>query len=399
MARPSLLFLDEVTSGLDEQTDREMMELFRQVADNGKTVVCITHSLANVEATCHLVIILTEGGRLAFLGTPAEARKYFGIDRLGNVYKKLLERDPEDWQAAFRANPLYAHYIRDRLPTAPEDGKTHGKRGPAPVRDPAKPVRQAWVLTRRYVSIWRGDWMAGVAVLGQALLVAVLLGTVFGRFGVADGMDPTELAEHTQRAVNLLFLLNVSCFWFGCNTAAKELVKERVIYTRKHRFNLHIDSYLASKLAVLLLIVFVQVTLLFGIVQLWCATPVLGVGQWCVLLADAVAGTGLGLLISAVAGSEDVAVALVPIAVLPQIILAGVIVKLTGVGKVLAVGVITVRWAEQALESLFAASDLALIDRERDGYFVPLAMVVAHGAAFAVAALVTLRLREKRQQG
>ena len=49
--RPSLLFLDEVTSGLDEQTDREMMELFRRVADGGQTVVCITHSLANVEAT------------------------------------------------------------------------------------------------------------------------------------------------------------------------------------------------------------------------------------------------------------------------------------------------------------------------------------------------------------
>ena len=68
--RPSLLFLDEVTSGLDEKTDREVMELFRQVADGGKTVVCITHSLANVEATCHLVVILTEGGRLASSARP-----------------------------------------------------------------------------------------------------------------------------------------------------------------------------------------------------------------------------------------------------------------------------------------------------------------------------------------
>ena len=79
MARPSLLFLDEVTSGLDEQTDREVMELFRQVADGGKTVVCVTHSLANVESKCHLVVILTRGGRLAFFGTPDEAKEYFGI--------------------------------------------------------------------------------------------------------------------------------------------------------------------------------------------------------------------------------------------------------------------------------------------------------------------------------
>ena len=62
------------------------MNLFRSLADAGKTVVCITHSLANVERTCHLVVILTPGGKLAFVGKPAEALEYFGIDRLGDVY-------------------------------------------------------------------------------------------------------------------------------------------------------------------------------------------------------------------------------------------------------------------------------------------------------------------------
>ena len=123
VARPSLLFLDEVTSGLDEQTDREVMELFRQVADGGKTVICITHSLANVEATCHLVVILTEGGRLAFIGTPDEAKAYFGISRLGDVYRKLASRDRDDWHQRFRGSPYFRHYVIDRMPsyTADED--------------------------------------------------------------------------------------------------------------------------------------------------------------------------------------------------------------------------------------------------------------------------------------
>ena len=73
LCKPSLVFLDEVTSGLDEQTDREVMKLFRSLADAGKTVVCVTHSLASVEQTCHLVVILTCGGKLAFVGKPAEA--------------------------------------------------------------------------------------------------------------------------------------------------------------------------------------------------------------------------------------------------------------------------------------------------------------------------------------
>ena len=82
-----------------------MMDLFRSVADTGKTVVCITHSLANVERTCHLVVILTPGGRLAFVGKPAEALEYFNIQRLGDVYERLAEQPAEHWQQAFQASP------------------------------------------------------------------------------------------------------------------------------------------------------------------------------------------------------------------------------------------------------------------------------------------------------
>jgi ABC transport system ATP-binding/permease protein len=175
VARPSLLFLDGVTSGLDEQTDREVMELFRQVADGGKTVVCITHNLANVEATCHLVVILTEGGWLAFIGTPDEAKAYFGIARLGDVYRKLAEDTPEGWHKRFRSSPHFHRYVVERMPS---DAVDQGK-APAPSRPIRRGVsgfRQAWVLTRRYVSIWRGDHQALLAILGQSLLDAVLLG-------------------------------------------------------------------------------------------------------------------------------------------------------------------------------------------------------------------------------
>jgi ABC-type multidrug transport system ATPase subunit len=389
MARPSLLFLDEVTSGLDEQTDREMMELFRELADSGKTVVCITHSLANVESTCHLVVILTEGGRLAFVGTPAEARTYFGIERLGDVYRKLAQREPEHWQKAFRSSPLYARYVRDRLPAATTDEEAAADHA-APEGDRVNPLRQAWVLTRRYVSIWRGDWMAALTVLGQALLVAILLGTVFGPLD--DVANPVERAA---RSVNLMFLLNVACFWFGCNTAAKELVKERVIYTRERGFNLRIDSYLVSKLVVLVLVVLAQVVLLWGIVRLWCGPPGSAFSQWVALSEVAVAGTALGLLLSAAARSEDVAVALVPIAVMPQIILAGAIVPLSGLGLWLARAAITCYWAEQALESLLPEADRQALNLDPAGYSGPLLMVSAHAGAFVVATLLTLGLRER----
>ncbi len=191
-------------------------------------------------------------------------------------------------------------------------------------------MRQIWTLTRRSLAIWRGDPLALLTILGQCLLVGVLLGIMFGRLD--DVGNPIERANKT---VSLLFLANVSSFWFGCNSAAKELVKERTRYTRREPRlpTCRIDSYYASKFIVLVLIVLIQVTLLFAIIKLWCDPPGSALAEWLSLVPVAVAGTTLGLLMSACARTEDVAVSLVPIAVIPQIVLAGVIAPLSGVAK------------------------------------------------------------------
>ncbi len=163
--------------------------------------------------------------------------------------------------------------------------------------------------------------------------------------------------------MNLLLLLAVSCFWFGCNTAAKELVKERVIFLRERAFNLRVAAYFASKFLVLALIGVLQATLLFLIVRTWCRPPGSPVFQWAALAALAVAGTAIGLLISALARSEEVATALVPIAVIPQIILAGVVAPLEGPARLLAEWFITVYRGQQALESLLPEADLTFLGR------------------------------------
>ncbi len=387
VARPSLLFLDEVTSGLDEQTDREVMGLFRQVADGGKTVVCITHSLANVEATCHLVVILTEGGRLAFVGTPEEAKAYFGMARLGDVYLKLAERTPDEWHDRFRSSPLYQHYVTDRLPSAAVPGRVAHLAPAGPTPGGPGAMRQTWVLIRRYVAIWRGDHQALLALLAQSFLVSILLGMVFGNLN-----DESDVRDRLAHTVNLFNLMVVSCFWFGCNTAAKELVKERVIFQRERDYNLRIMSYFVSKLLVLALVGTLQATLLFGIVRPWCHPPGQAVAQWATLAALAVAGTSVGLLLSAMARTEEVATALVPIAVIPQIILAGLVVPLKGFVKYLVRGFITVYWGQQAIERLLSVTDRNLLKREKAEWIAALLVILLHALAAALATVVILQL-------
>jgi ABC-type multidrug transport system ATPase subunit len=114
VSQPNLLFLDEVTSRLDEGADWEMMKLFRRMADGGMTIVCVTHTVANVEDFCHKIVILVNPGVLAFYGTAAEARRYFRVDKLGDVYRVLASRSDEEWRDQYQRSEecLHSHLTR-----------------------------------------------------------------------------------------------------------------------------------------------------------------------------------------------------------------------------------------------------------------------------------------------
>ena len=359
------------------------MELFRRVADAGKTVVCVTHGLANVEATCHLVAILAQGGRLAYFGPPASALAYFGVKRLGDVYLKLGERPAAEWAARFRVDPDYHRLVTDQMPLGTVV-EAEGPRARIGAKTGlARDVRQGWVLARRYAAVWRSDRAALFVLVAQALLVALLLGLVFGDLG-----DEAIPASRAARTANLLLLLAVSCFWFGCNTSAKELVKDRKIFARERAFNLRIPPYHLSKSMLLMAVGLTQATLLFGIVRPWCRPEGPILAQWAVLAALTAAGTAFGLLISAVARTEGSATGLVPIVIIPQIILGGVISPLKGLASLLGDLFITVRWGQQALEDLGlkASSDV-----ERGSWGGSLAIIATQTLAVSLVTVLVLR--------
>ena len=148
-----------MTSGLDEQTDREVMNLFRSLADTGKTVVCITHSLANVERTCHLVVILTPGGKLAFVGQAFGGTRLFRASIGWATSTNDIAKQPaEHWQRTFLESPLWGRYVSERLPP-----DTTGQSQPEPFRankshsDLRQFLHQTALLTARYAEIWRAD--------------------------------------------------------------------------------------------------------------------------------------------------------------------------------------------------------------------------------------------------
>jgi ABC-type multidrug transport system ATPase subunit len=113
LARPCLLYIDEATSGLDAGTEARMMHLFRRLADEGKSVICITHNVDNVDL-CNLILVLARG-RLVFYGPPGEARSYFGVGRVSDIYDRLAGREPEAWVREFAGCSLYREFVASRL--------------------------------------------------------------------------------------------------------------------------------------------------------------------------------------------------------------------------------------------------------------------------------------------
>jgi ABC-type multidrug transport system ATPase subunit len=198
LARPCLLYIDEATSGLDAGTETRMMHLFRQLADEGKSVLCITHNVDNVDL-CHLILVLARG-KLVYFGPPAEARTYFGVSRISEIYDTLAAKEPEAWEQQFRASELYRAYVAGRLVGACDEPQADAKRkqgdlsesvGAATVADasvslshmvPPAPRRKRFpfwhqfrILTARYLELIGRDRKGLRLLFLQAPIVAVFI--------------------------------------------------------------------------------------------------------------------------------------------------------------------------------------------------------------------------------
>ena len=88
---PSLLILDEPTSGLDPALDRQVMTMLRQLADAGRVVLVVTHSLSYLDV-CDQVLLLAPGGKTAFCGPPRPDRRGDGHDELGRHLQRRRAR-------------------------------------------------------------------------------------------------------------------------------------------------------------------------------------------------------------------------------------------------------------------------------------------------------------------
>jgi ABC transport system ATP-binding/permease protein len=125
LPRPRAFFLDEPTSGLDPATAADFIDHLRRIADTGTTVMFTTHSPVDV-AMCDKIVFLARGGVLAFVGSPAEACRYFQTAGIEEIYQRLAdEADPRTCRERFCDAGSSAGATLSGAPAAPVPAAGH----------------------------------------------------------------------------------------------------------------------------------------------------------------------------------------------------------------------------------------------------------------------------------
>lgn len=324
LTKPSLFFLDEATSGLDPGMETELMHLLRTLADQGRTVLLITHATENV-MLCDQVIFLARGGNMAFFGPPQEALSYFGVTRFNQIYRRVEhECTPEEWQGAYQRSHQYRQYVLDRQAALPKPSNRRLARPRQPL--PGSQVkrisgwRQFLILSHRNLAILLRDRIS----LALMLAVAPLLGLLDFVAWPHTLLDVRE--GSSSLTISMLFTSILIAVMVGSLSTMREIVKEIDIYRRERVVGLQIAPYVFSKvwIAVLLSLYQAAIFLLFKVLAIDLpSSPAVLAGLYVTLFLATLGGMMMGLLGSAIAPNQSVAPMIVLILLVPQILFGG----------------------------------------------------------------------------
>ncbi|MGH4050564.1 MAG: FHA domain-containing protein [Clostridium sp.] len=347
IADPKLFFLDEPTSGLDPGMERNMMKLLRKLADNGKTIILITHATANINL-CDKAVILGNGGKLCYFGLPEGSLSFFEVEEYADIYD-LINFEADKWRGLFLKSQYNAYYKaldNKKFSESKNTGKLNKKNS-------INGFKQCVIFSRRYLELITKDTGRLAFLLAQPVIIALLLSMVL----------KSNAFSYYEDAKSVIFTLACAGVWVGVLNSIQEICKERTVYLRERAVNLKLFPYVMSKIIILGVLSFLQSTLLvlfFSVFVKVSGDGLIGnrlIETFITVFLTTFSSMAMGLTISTMVTNTDRAMGIAPIILIPQLVFTGLVFKLDGLSSVIGSLAVS-KWAGRAMAVTYGLNDI-----------------------------------------
>jgi len=324
LTQPSLLLLDEPTSGLDPALDRQVMLMLRQLADAGRVVLVVTHSVSYLDV-CDQILLVAPGGKTAFNGPPGQVGAALGTTNWADIFANV-GADPDE------ANRRFMERDGKRLSEAP------APESPADLGETVHTdmLRQFSTIARRQVRLVVSDRGYSVFLAVLPFLTGAVALTVKGPKPGLGHADPLGLAPTQPQYI--MVLLNFGAVLMGTALTIRDLIGERPIFRREQAVGLSTTAYLLAKIFVFFIFATAQAAIAVFIVRLGKGAPTAHppffdnatFSLFVTVAGTCLASATLGLVLSAIAQSNEQIMQLLAGSIILQLVLAGGMIPVTG---------------------------------------------------------------------
>lgn len=409
LREPSVLFVDEPTSGLSSRDSENIMDLLKELSLKGKLIFVVIHQpSSDIFKMFDKLVILDVGGYQIYYGNPVEAVVYFkqminminsekgeciscgnvNPEQIFNIIETKVVNEYGRFTNERKISPeQYYAYFKDHS-VIPEI-KATTVAPPSSLSLPNR-LKQMHIFSMRDIFSKLSNKQYLIINLLEAPILAFLLAYIIKYYNIFDTTHTGYIFSKNLNIPAYLFMSIIVALFMGLTVSAEEIIRDRKILKREAFLNLSRSSYLLSKISILFILSAIQ-TLSFALIgNAILEIHGMTISYWMILFSTSCLANIIGLNISSAFNSAVTIYILIPILLIPQLILSGVVVEfdklnpnLNSDSTVPLVGeVMASRWAFEAAmvaqfknnkyESQFYTYDKTMAEADyRKVYYIP----------------------------
>ena len=346
LREPTILFVDEPTSGLSSRDSENIMDLLKELSLRGKMIFVVIHQpSSDIFKMFDTLVILDVGGFQIYYGNPVESVVYFrdiinAANKSQGACPECGNINPEQVFNIIETKVVneYGRLTNTRKISAGQWYQYFKQRLKVPKVEHLKeplPVVQHIATRRQQIKIFSiRDSLAKLANkqyltinLLEAPVLAFFIAFMVKYYNILSRENPSYTFYENQNIPVFFFMSVVVALFFGLTVSAEEIFKDRKILKREQFLHLSRTSYLLSKITVLFSISAIQTVLFVTIGHLVLEIPLTEFRYWFILFSVACFANVLGLNISASFNSAVTIYILIPLLIIPQLLLSGVVIE------------------------------------------------------------------------